>query len=167
MKYIATFLGLALIIVAPMAIAGHHGDKPHDHGKKYTSKYKMIKQSPHSVSTTIDRLEAVITAKGLNVFTRIDHAKNAEKAGLSLRPAQVLIFGNPKVGTKLMKANPHIALDLPMKALAFEDENGQVHLEILAPTKLKKRYRIEGHDELFTKMTGALEKFMHTAVAAE
>ena len=74
--------------------------------------------SPYSVPETIDRLAAILQAKGITTFARIDQQAEAEKVGLNLRPTQLLLFGNPQAGTPLMVAAPTIALDLPLKALA-------------------------------------------------
>src|SRR5258708_15299541 len=89
--------------------------------------------SKHSVADTIDRLVKIAETNGLTVFCRIDHTKNAEVAGLELRPTQLVIFGNPKVGTDLMVDNPVSGLDLPLKALAWEAADGQVRLTYAAP----------------------------------
>jgi uncharacterized protein (DUF302 family) len=81
-----------------------------------------------SVRETIDRLASTVTSKGLTVFARIDHAANALQAGMQLRPTEVLIFGNPKVGTSLMQDKQPIGIDLPVKALAWQDADGKVWL---------------------------------------
>ena len=83
-------------------------------------------QSRRSVGDTIDALAEIVTAKGQTVFARIDHSGGAAAAGLRLRPTQLLIFGNPHAGTPLMQENQVAGLELPMKALAWEDENGAV-----------------------------------------
>ena len=82
--------------------------------------------SSHGAKETIDRLEAEVEAKGMTVFARIDHAAGAKTAGLALRPTEVLIFGNAKGGTPLMQAAQTIGIDLPLKALAWEDADGKV-----------------------------------------
>jgi uncharacterized protein (DUF302 family) len=84
--------------------------------------------SKHSVAGTINRLASIVTAKGLMVFARIDHAKGARDAGLELRPTELLIFGHAKGGTPLMQDKQAAGLDLPLKALAWEDEHGAVWL---------------------------------------
>jgi uncharacterized protein (DUF302 family) len=81
-----------------------------------------------SVRETTDRLVAQVTAKGLTVFARIDHGANASAVGLSLRPTELIIFGNPKAGTVLMQERQTSGIDLPVKALAWEDEAGVVWL---------------------------------------
>jgi len=82
--------------------------------------------SKRSVPHTVDRLESLALARGLTVFARIDFSGDAQRAGLSMPPMQMLIFGNPKAGTPLLVAAPRVGLDLPLKALAWEDANGSV-----------------------------------------
>lgn len=103
----------------------------------------LTRASPYPVAETLDRLEAVLRAKGVKVFARIDHAGEAQGAGLSLRPTQLLIFGNPKAGTPLMRAAPRMGLDLPMKALAWQDEQGQVQLTWNSPDFLISRHGLD------------------------
>jgi uncharacterized protein (DUF302 family) len=84
--------------------------------------------SEYQVAETMDRLAALVTARGLHVFARIDHADGAAKAGMALRPTQLLIFGNPTGGTPLMQDRQTAGIDLPVKALAWEDADGRVWL---------------------------------------
>jgi uncharacterized protein (DUF302 family) len=84
--------------------------------------------SAFSVAETIDRLAAAVVSRGLAVFARIDHAAGATEVGMPLRPTQVLIFGNPKGGTPLMQERQSAGIDLPLKALAWEDADGKVWL---------------------------------------
>lgn len=84
--------------------------------------------SDFSVKETIDRLAAVVASKGMTVFSRIDHGINAEQVGLDLRPTELLIFGNPKAGTLLMQDQQTVGIDLPLKALAWQDEAGKIWL---------------------------------------
>jgi uncharacterized protein (DUF302 family) len=121
--------------------------------------------SPHDVPTTLDKLEAVLNAKGMTVFARIDHAGGAAGAGIELRPTQVLIFGNPKVGTPLMQCSQSIAIDLPQKMLAWQAEDGQVYLGYNDPAHLKARHGTTGCDEVFSKVSGALGNFAKAATA--
>jgi len=86
----------------------------------------ISKLSPHSVPETIQRLCALLKSKGVAIFALINHSGEAEKAGLKMRPTQLLIFGNPKGGTPLMLAAPSTAIDLPLKALVWEDADGKV-----------------------------------------
>lgn len=100
-------------------------------------------KSAFPVKETVDRLVHRVEAKGLTVFCRIDHAANAVSAGLKLRPTEVLIFGNAKGGTPLMQATPTIGIDLPLKALAWEDAAGQTWLAYNDPVWLTARHGIE------------------------
>jgi uncharacterized protein (DUF302 family) len=100
-------------------------------------------KSAFPVKETVDRLVNRVEAKGLTVFCRIDHAANAVSAGLKLRPTEVLIFGNAKGGTPLMQATQTIGIDLPLKALAWEDAEGQTWLAYNDPVWLTARHGIE------------------------
>ncbi|MEO8815249.1 MAG: DUF302 domain-containing protein [Mycobacterium sp.] len=86
------------------------------------------KDSPYSVPETLDRLQEALVGEGFTVLARIDHSGHAAKAGLDLRPTQVLLFGNPHLGTQLMQAEQTLAIDLPSKALAWRDADGRVRL---------------------------------------
>jgi uncharacterized protein (DUF302 family) len=98
--------------------------------------------SPHSVMETLARLESIVKAKGLSILTRIDHSGDAAKAGLLMRPTQLLIFGNAKAGTPLMVASPTVAIDLPLKALAWQDSDDKVWLSYNSPDYLKQRHAL-------------------------
>ena len=100
----------------------------------------VSKPSRYPVTETLDRLENLLKAKGLTVFARVDHGGEAQRAGLGLRPTQLLIFGNPKTGTGLMDAVPLLALDLPLKVLAWQDEAGKVWLSYVRPAELQRRH---------------------------
>jgi uncharacterized protein (DUF302 family) len=106
--------------------------------------------SPYSVTETIDRFVAVLQAKSITIFARIDQQIEAKKVGLSLRPVQLLLFGSPKAGTPLMVAEPTIALDLPLKVLAWEAADGKVWLSYNHPTYLQQRFSLS--DELVEKI---------------
>ena len=119
----------------------------------------ISQKSKNSVDVTLDRLESIVTEKGLTVFARIDHSAGAKKVGLELRPTKLLIFGNPKIGTLMMQSNQVAGIDLPMKALAWEDETGQVWLTYSAARYLASRHHIDDREAVVEKMTGALRKF--------
>jgi uncharacterized protein (DUF302 family) len=91
--------------------------------------------SPHTVLETLARLETIVQAKGLTILARIDHSGDAAKAGLTMQPTKLLIFGNAKAGTPLMVAAPSLAIDLPLKALVWEDDQGKVWLSYNSPDK--------------------------------
>ena len=122
-------------------------------------------KSPHDVATTVEKLVAVLESKGMNVFGQVNHGAGAKKAGLELRPTELVIFGNPKVGTPLMLCSQSIAIDLPQKMLAWEDEDGTVYLSYNDPMHLKSRHATEGCDEVLGKVSGALENFAAAATA--
>lgn len=93
----------------------------------------------------------------MRIFSRISHSDNAAKAGLELRSTELIIFGDPKVGTLLMQCSQSVAIDLPLKALVWEDEKGQVWLSYNDPNYLKERHNIQGCDEVIAKMAAVLE----------
>jgi uncharacterized protein (DUF302 family) len=97
-------------------------------------------KSAHSVKDTMDRLEAAAKGKGLNVFLRVDHAGGAKKIGKDLRPTELLVFGNPQGGTPLMECAQGAGIDLPLKALAWQDAGGQVWLGYNDPAWIAKRH---------------------------
>ena len=113
--------------------------------------------SPYDVNETINRLESEIEAKGLTLFTRVDHSANAQKAGEQLPPTQLLIFGNPKVGTPLMNCAATTAIDLPQKILVLEAEDKQTQVIYNDPNYLQQRHNIKGCDEVLTKVSGVLQ----------
>lgn len=117
--------------------------------------------SPYAVPETIDRLTTILQAKGITIFARIDQQAEAEKVGLSLRPTQLLLFGNPRAGTPLMVAEPTIALDLPLKALAWEAADGKVWLSYNDPDYLKQRFSLS--DEL-VKNIAVITPLIHQAL---
>jgi len=96
--------------------------------------------SRHDVKVTVDRLEAAAKAKGLTIFARVDHAAGARTVGLTLRPTELLIFGNAKGGTPLMQLQQTIGIDLPLKALAWEDAAGKTWLSYNEPAWLASRH---------------------------
>jgi uncharacterized protein (DUF302 family) len=97
-------------------------------------------KSPRNAKDTMSRLEEVVKQKGLNVFARIDHAAGAAKIGKTLRPTEVLIFGNPQGGTPFMECEQTVGIDLPLKALVWEDAAGQVWLGYNDPAFLAQRH---------------------------
>lgn len=100
----------------------------------------ISKASKYSVPETLHRLETILTEKGIKVFARVDHSGEAEKAGLKMPPTELLIFGNPKGGTPVMLAAPTSAIDLPLKALAWQDASGQVWLSYNDPVYIQRRF---------------------------
>lgn len=120
-------------------------------------------QSDYSVKETADRFESIIKDKGLTLFTRIDHQKNAQGVELELRPTEVIIFGNPKAGTPLMQCAQSVAIDLPQKVLISEDEKGIVHLTYNDPKYLKNRHSIVGCDKVINNISMLLNNLSTAA----
>lgn len=116
--------------------------------------------SPYSVAETLDRFAAVLQAKGITIFARIDQQAEAKKVGLSLRPTQLLLFGNPQAGTPLMVTEPTIGLDLPLKVLAWEAADGKVWLSYNDANYLKQRFALP--DELI-KTIAVIEPLIQQA----
>jgi uncharacterized protein (DUF302 family) len=102
----------------------------------------VVLASPVSMAETIAHLEAAIQAHGLTLFAHIDHQGEAARVGLTMQPAQVLIFGSPRAGTPLMLASPLIALELPLKALVWQDQAGHVWVSYTESSYLAQRYTI-------------------------
>jgi len=109
-------------------------------------------RSPFSVPDTLQRLESVVKARGLTIFARIDFSGDAGKAGFDMRPTQLLIFGNPKAGTPLMKAVPSVAIDLPLKTLIWQDADGTAWVSYTKPEYLKQRHGLP--DDLVKNIAG-------------
>ena len=122
--------------------------------------------SRFSVRETLDQLTAAVTSAGLLVFARINHARNAEEVGLELRPTELLIFGHPKGGTPLMQDKQTAGIDLPVKALVWEDEEGTVWLTYNEVAWIAQRHGIQpaGHPEL-ARMAAAVADVTTQAVA--
>ena len=99
--------------------------------------------SKHSVPETVDRLEALLKAKGIKIFARVDQAAEAKAAGLTMRPTVLVIFGDPKAGTPLMNRYPSLAMDLPLKALVWESADGKVWLSYNSPEFLQQRHGLD------------------------
>jgi len=109
--------------------------------------------SAHTVEQTVQRLQAALAAHGLQVFALVDHSGEAAKVGLKMRPTKLLIFGSPKAGTPLMIASPSLAIDLPLKAMVWEDDKGKVWVSYNSPDFLKKRHSLP--EDLVKNIAGA------------
>lgn len=145
---------LALATALPASADGHGGTL-------------VTQTSPHSVSETMDRLEKAVEGAGARIFARVDHAEGAARAEMDLRPTQVLIFGNPKVGTKVMQDAQTAGLDLPMRVLAYADGEGVVHVTYRAPAALAEAHGLPADADYLGKMSSALEKLTAKAVAED
>ena len=120
-------------------------------------------KSSHEVKATADRLESTLKQKGMTVFIRINHAAGAQKVGKKLRPTELIVFGNPKVGTPLMQCRQTTAIDLPQKALIWEDQEGTVWFSYNDPNYLVERHGIAGCAEVIQKIEKALSNFAKAA----
>jgi len=120
-------------------------------------------RSQFSVQETLDRFEAAAQKGGLKTFLRVDHAEGAQKVGKELRPTQLLIFGSPNVGTGIMSSDQRAGIDLPLKALAWQDAEGVVWLSYTRPGYMFERFNINDRPKIAQKMTGALAKFAKAA----
>jgi len=123
----------------------------------------ISKKSKFSVKVTLDRLENVLRKKGITIVTRWSHDAGAKKAGIDLRPTELLIFGNPKMGSHFFTSNQTAGIDLPMKALAWKDEKGQVWLTYNDPVYIANRHSINDRPAIVKKMTGALNNLTNAA----
>lgn len=122
----------------------------------------IVKESPSSVAETADRLVAAAEDAGATVFARVDHAAGAAAVGEEMAPMVMVMFGNPKIGTPVLKAAPRAGLDLPLRVLVWDD-GGVTRIGYLDPADLKARYGAEGADGAFEAMAGALDKLTDAA----
>ncbi len=121
-------------------------------------------ESQHSVKDIADKFVANAKEKGFNVFTRINHQRNAEKVDMGLKPTEVIVFGNPKAGTPLILCAQEVAIDLPQKVLVYENMSGQTWLVYNNPYYLKERHNMVGCDEILDKVAAALKNLASVAV---
>lgn len=120
--------------------------------------------SPYSVSETLDRVTTAAAALDFGVAARINHAQAAQGVGLELRPTEVLLVGNPRGGTALMECAQTVAIDLPVKFLAYQDAAGQVWLTYNDPAFLRARHNAVGCNEAFARAGGALKTIAMNAL---
>jgi uncharacterized protein (DUF302 family) len=166
MKKMILILGVLFASSTVFAGDDHHNEKGHhgDGDRHGMNNHGMItKKSSHSVKVTLDRLEAVLKKKGIGVALRWNHSAKGKSVGIPLRPTELLMFGNPKLGTHMFTSNQTAGIDLPLKALAWEDEKGQVWLTYNDPTFISRRHNITDRDNILKKMAGALNKLSNAA----
>ncbi len=153
------WLGVAaLLLVATPAVRATGAQGPASDGL-------VTVASPQSVDETTNRLQSTLQERGLIVVARVDHAANARTVSKELRPTQLLIFGNPAVGTELMQSRQTVGIDLPQKFLVWEDENGQVQVTYNDPRYLAQRHGVEGRDEVVMMISNALAGLVGAATA--
>jgi uncharacterized protein (DUF302 family) len=122
-------------------------------------------QSSFEVKETADRLEGILKEKGMKVFNRIPHSEGARGAGIDLRDTELLIFGNPKVGSPLMQCQQTVALDLPQKALIWKAADGSVFISYNDPAYIQERHEVSGCEDVFAKVKKALSAFTKAAAS--
>jgi uncharacterized protein (DUF302 family) len=120
-------------------------------------------ESKHSVATTAERLEKILNEKGMTIFNRIKHSENAAKIGIKLRETELIIFGNPKAGSPLMKCQQNIAIDLPQKALIWKDESNKVWISYNDIEYLKNRHNVQGCGKVISKVGKILANITQSA----
>ncbi len=118
----------------------------------------VMQTAKGTVSETEAAFVALVQKKGATVFAQVDHAAGAQKVDLALKPSRVVIFGNPKIGTPLMQAAPSAGLELPLKVLFFEDEEGQTVIAYPDLNDMAKRHGIPADHPALMKAKGALAK---------
>lgn len=124
----------------------------------------IVLESPYGPRETMDRLETEVKARGLTVFARIDHAAGASKVGKSLRPTELLIFGNPKGGTPFMECAQSVGIDLPLKTLVWEDASSTTWIGYNDPAYLARRHGVESC-AVVPNLREALEAIVDATVA--
>ena len=160
-------LGLGVFVVAlSVAIALGVGARSGQSFPVPTPTGLVIKPSPYSVEETEQRFISTLEEKGLKVFAQVDHAQNAEGAGLRLRPTRVVMFGNPKLGTPLMQCEQSVAIDLPQKMLIWQDETGQVQIAYNDPRYLGGRHYLRAcGSEAIKQIASALDNLSAGAIS--
>nr|WP_306263888.1 DUF302 domain-containing protein [Pararhizobium sp. IMCC3301] len=125
----------------------------------------VSRTSPHSVADTMDRLVMAVENAGATVFVRVDHAAGAEQIGADLKPNQMLVFGNPKIGTPVLQADPASGLDLPLRVAIFENTAGTTTLVYRDPQAFAGDHNVPADLEALDMMAGALSKLTDFAVS--
>ena len=121
--------------------------------------------SNHGVEETVERLQRILNDKGMTIFEVVDHSGGAKNAGVELRQTIMILFGNPGVGSPLMKCRQSVGIDLPRKALVWEDDSGKTWISYNNPKYLQKRHKISGCEDVLTKMEKALAGITGAAAA--
>ena len=159
-------IAVLAMVAASFGYAGlaQAGDDHHSHqGGHHDNNGMISKKSAHSVTETLNRLEAVLKKKGIGIALRWSHNEKGASVGIPLRPTELLMFGNPKLGTHMFTSQQTAGIDLPLKALAWEDEKGQVWLTYNDPAYIAKRHNIKDRSEILAKMTKALDGLSNAA----
>ncbi|WP_281300401.1 MULTISPECIES: DUF302 domain-containing protein [unclassified Iodidimonas] len=152
------FILIAFIVFLLGSCTSEGKDHPHEQTNGL-----LILEGGDSVAVTMDKLEQAATARGFKIFARIDHQAGAKSIDQVLRPTQLLIFGNPAGGTPLMQAAQSFGIDLPLKALVYEDETGAVKIAFNDPRFLAQRHGLPDPEPMIQKMTGLLKALAQAA----
>jgi uncharacterized protein (DUF302 family) len=129
----------------------------------YAGEGMLNVESMFSVENTANRMENILKEKGMTIFNKINHSQSAGKVGIELRETQLIIFGNPKAGSPLMKCQQSIGIDLPQKALIWKDKNNKVWISYNNPRYLKKRHKISDCEKAIAKIEKALANITKSA----
>jgi uncharacterized protein (DUF302 family) len=124
----------------------------------------ITRKSQFNVSDSLDRLEAILNEKGIKPVARVDHAAAAKSVDMELRPTQVLFFGNPKIGTQLMQSDQRAGLELPMRVLAWEDEDGDTWLAYNSPQSIADRLNMDDVSDATGMMMAVLDALTGHAI---
>jgi uncharacterized protein (DUF302 family) len=145
----------ALLLAAPPAMAQNAG----------TSLERLyVREAKVGVKQAADAMATAIESRGLKLIARLDHGASAKSVGLDLRPSELILFVDPKIGTPLMQANPEIGIELPLKVLIWQDAGGKVWVGHVPPATLKERFSLSGRDAAFKAMAETMDAL--TAIAA-
>ena len=147
---------LAMVMFVPLAGCATVGDNG-----------LVTVPSAHDVPTTVQRFEAAVAKRGLRVFTTVDHAAGARRVDQSLRPTTLMLFGSPKVGTRLMRCSQTAGIDLPLKVLVYEDAAGKTHIAYNGTDWLSDRHGLGDCGEVLANVAKALDGLARAAAAGE
>lgn len=147
---------LTMLMLCAVASAVHAGEPPEVEGL-------IVKDSPYTATETIDRLAKLLKDKGITVAARWSHHEKARAVDIEVRPTELLIFGNPEVGSHFFTSAQTAGIDLPMKALAWQDADGHVWLGYNDPAYVAERHGIDDRGEIQKKMTRALDELTDAA----
>ncbi len=125
----------------------------------------ITKTSPHTVAVTMDRLVAAVEKAGAKVIARVNHTKAAKSIGAEMVPTEMLVFGNPKIGTPIMQKNPAAGLDLPIRVVVYQGDDGKTVVAYHNPSELAQTYSVPADIKALKVMAGALKKLTGAAVA--
>jgi uncharacterized protein (DUF302 family) len=170
-KVLLTVAALGLFVLPAYATQGIRENSKQEIARGRKDGINRVKRdgivkvkSNYSVEETVKRFESIAKEQGLNIFGTVNHQAGAESVNQELRPTQVIIFGNPRAGTPLMQCNQTAGIDLPQKALIWQDENGDVFLAYNSPNYLSRRHKLTGcADEPLERIDNALKMLAQKA----